>query len=244
MPQTTECAVDRYLGNDPDPVAQTSYSCEVVVLAPQVTLAPDDRRRLPTVATGAILLVTAIGLGVLGWILPTPGGSLAIPTLIVFGIGCAIGVVLWIGSVTWTPLACIAVITVTASVWTFAFSLPTAMILDSGATSQAEAALAQLASSPRGRYGIPLRPCVTEEVGSVGPVSAPYSRCAVSTPEGHVVLFTAVGHNGGVGFTDRFAATFLDECTRHLAGKWWMFTVETKGTAGGCPIGYQFHGGP
>jgi hypothetical protein len=78
----------------------------------------------------------------------------------------------------------------------------------------------------------------------VGPINAPYSRCAVSTPEGHFVLFTAVGHNGGIGFTDRFAATFQDECTRHLTGKWWMFTSETKGTPGGCPIGYQFHVGP
>jgi hypothetical protein len=169
---------------------------------------------------------------------------LVIPTLIVFGIGCGFGVAFWFISGSWLSLVCVAAITVAASVWTFAFSLPAAMVLDSGSTSQAQSALVQLASSPKGRYGVPLRPCVTVVTGSVGPVTAPYQQCAVSTPVAHFVLFTAVGHDGGIGFTDRAAATFLDECTRHLAGKWWMFTAETKGTAGGCPIGYQFHGGP
>jgi hypothetical protein len=191
-----------------------------------------------------MLSVTAIVLGVLGWILPTAGGSLAIPTLIVFGIGCAIGVGFWFISGTWASLVCIAAITVLASVGTFAFSLPVAMVFDSGATSQAQAALVQLASSPKGRFGVPLYPCVTVVTGSVGPVNAPYQRCAVSTPVAHFVLFTAVGHDGGIGFTDSAAATFLNECTRHLTGKWWMFTAQTKGTPGDCPIGYQFHNGP
>lgn len=191
-----------------------------------------------------MLSLTAILLGALGWILPTAGDSLAVPTLIVFAIGCAIGVTFWFVSGTWASVVCVAAITAAASVWTFAFSLPTAMVLDSSATSQAQAALVQLASSPRGRYGMPLHPCITEGVGSVGPINAPYSRCAVSTPEGHFVTFAAVGHDGGIGYTDRFRATFLDECTRHLTGRWWMFTAETKGTAGDCPIGYQFHDGP
>lgn len=216
----------------------------MVLLAPQVTLDRDEPQQLPVVVTGAVLFVTAILLSVLGWVLPTAGGSLVIPTLIVFAIGCAIGIAFWFISGTWASLLCLAAITAAASVWTFAYSLPTAMVLDSNATSQAQAALVQLASSPRGRYGIPLHPCVTEEVGSVGPINAPYGRCAVSTPEGHFVTFTAAGHDGGIGYTDRFAATFPDECTRHLTGKWWMFTAETKGTAGGCPIGYQFQDGP
>jgi hypothetical protein len=50
-------------------------------------------------------------------------------------------------------LVCIVALTVAASVWTFAISLPTAMVLDSSANSQAQAALVQLVSSPKGRYG-------------------------------------------------------------------------------------------
>jgi hypothetical protein len=126
--------------------------------------------------------MTAVALGFLGWILPTAGGSLVVPALIVFGVGCAVGVVLWMLSGPWTSLVCVTAITVAAAVWTFTFSLPAAMVMDSSATAQAQAALAQIASSPRDGYGIPLHPCVAEDVGSVGPIRAPYSRCAVSTP--------------------------------------------------------------
>jgi hypothetical protein len=216
----------------------------MVVLARQVTLARDEPRPLPVVVTGGMLFMTALLLGVLGWILPTAGGSLAIPTLIVLAIGCAIGLTFWFVSGSWPPLVCLAAITAVASVWTFAFSLPTAVALDSSATSQAQAALVQLASSPRSRYGIPLHPCITEGVGSVGPINSPYTRCAVSMPGGHSVTFTEVGHDGGISYTDIGAADFPDECTRHLAGEWWMFVAEAKDTPGGCPIGYHFQGGP
>jgi hypothetical protein len=216
----------------------------MVVLAPQVTPARDEPRPLPVVVTGPVLLLSALLLGVLGWILPTAGGSLVIPTLIVFAIGCAIGGTFWFVSGAWAPLVGLAAITAVASVWTFAFSLPTAMALDSSATSQAQAALAQLGSSPRGQSGVPLHPCETEGVGSIGPIKAPYTRCAVSTPGGHSVRFTEVGHEGGISYTDVGAADFPDECTRHLTGEWWMFVVESKDAPGGCPIGYHFQGGP
>lgn len=215
----------------------------MVVLADEVKPTDVSRLRLSVALTVAIVALVAIFLGYMGWVLPSPGGSLAVPTLIVSGIGCAVGVACWI--ITGRRAAAVAVLAITAaaSVWTFAFSLPASVAWDSNATSQAQTALQELASSPRNQYGVPLRPCSTTITGSVGPIGAPYRECAVSTPEGHFVIFTPAGQTGrGLGYTDTGAATFPDECSRHLTGEWWMFTRDSSGT-GGCPVGYQFHGG-
>jgi hypothetical protein len=228
----------------PDGAVRLPYACLMVVLANGERPGRDGRRRVPRLATVAIFVVLAVLLGYLGWVLPSAGGSLAFPTLIVFGIGCAVGFVYLIITGSRATAVAFAAITVAASVWTFAYSLPASVAWDSTATSQAQAALLRLTSSPRSQYGIPLHPCSTKYAGSVGPINAPYRECAVSTPEGHFVIFTFAGQNGrGLAYTDRGAATFLDECSRHLTGKWWMFTKSTSGT-GDCPIGYQFHGGP
>jgi len=193
--------------------------------------------------TAATLVVTSLVLAWLGRDLLSPGGSLIIPTLIVFGIGCAIGITYWIVTGSRAAAVAFGAITVAASVWTFAVALPVTVVLDSGADAQADAAFARLAASPRSQYGIPVHPCSEKLAGSVGPLDAPYRVCAISTPEGHFVLFTARGQpTRGLSFTDRGASTFPDECSRHLVGEWWMFI----GIAGGtddCPIGYEFHGG-
>jgi hypothetical protein len=214
----------------------------VVALIDKVKVA-DGRLHLPLALTAAIVMLVAIVLGYLGWVLPSPGGSLVVPTLIVFGIGCAAGIACWIIAGSWVTAVAVVGVTVLASVWTFSFSLPASVAWDSNATSQAQTALQQLASSPRNQYGVPLRPCSTRTTGSVGPIGAPYRQCSVSTPEGHFVIFTAGGLTGrGLGYTDVGAATFPDQCSRHLTGEWWMFTRDSSGTSG-CPIGYQFHGG-
>ena len=216
----------------------------MVALADEVKVAHGGRLRVPRWFTAGILFVTAIVLGSLGRVLLNPGGSLAIPTLIVLGVGGAIGITYWIVTGSGTTAVALAAITLAASVWTFAIALPVSVALDSSANSQAHAAFVQLASAPRSRYGIPVHPCSTKLEGSVGPLDAPYRVCAVSSPEGHFVLFTVIGQSArGLGITDRGAATFLDECSRHLIGEWWMFTGRTRGT-GGCPFGYQFRGGP
>ena len=223
----------------PDLTARVSYDRQVVVLVDNVKLAPDGRLRVPRMVTAAILVMAAFGLGYLGWVLPSPGGSLALPTLIVFGIGFVVGIVCWIVTGSRATAVIVAAVTLAASLWTFDFSLPASVSWDPSATSQAQSALARLAASPRGQYGVPLHPCTTKLAGSVGPINAPYRECAVSTPEGQSVLFTVAGKTvRGLGYTDRAATSFPDECTRHLAGEWWMFTS----TTGGCPIGYQFQG--
>ena len=68
----------------------------MVVLADEVKLADDAGLRLSRTPTKAILVLVAIFLGYLGWVLPSPGGSLVVPTLIVFGIGIAVGIADWV----------------------------------------------------------------------------------------------------------------------------------------------------
>ena len=216
----------------------------MVAVANQVNvLAPDVRVRLSGLLNGAILSSIAILLGYLGWALPSPGGSLVVPTLIVFGIGCAAAVIYWIATGSKMVTIVAAAITVVASVWTFAFSLPTSVAWGSNATAQAQVALRQLALTPRDAAGVTQPQCSTKRTGSVGPLDAPYRQCAFSTPQGTMVTFTVTGGPPrGLGYTNQGAATFPDECSRHLIADWWMFTGETSGT-GDCPFGYRFHGG-
>ena len=190
---------------------------------------------------GTFLFAVAALLGYLGWVLPEVGGSLAIPTLIVFGIGCAIAFGWWIGFRDWPVVASVVAITIGASTWAFAFSIPASVTWGSRATVQAQSALSRIGSSPDHAY---TAKCLAFETGGVGPIGAPYRQCTGANPLGaDYVIFTAAHQTTrGLAYTDGGAAMFGNECSRHLVGKWWMFTSETDGT-GDCPIGYKFHGG-
>lgn len=179
------------------------------------------------------------------------GGSLIVPTGIVFGIGAAFallgGSLAWVhpqrfGDL-WLFSFAVAAFTILASVWTFSFSLPASLEWDSGATNQARSALAQLGQ--RAKHGIaPVQPCVVVTDGRVGFLHAPYRECAAYTPEGHFVIYMSLeAHYQGLAYTDRGAATFYEDCSRQLVGDWWMFAPSEGGT-GGCPFGYRYHGGP
>jgi len=130
-----------------------------------------------------------------------------------------------------------------ASAWTFQFSLPASLAWDSGATTQAQQALAQLKSEPKGLDGVPQKPCRDITLGEVGPLKAPYRECAALTGRGgYFVTFVLVASNiRGIEYTDLGSGSFADECARHLVGQWWMFSSD-EGT-GACPFGYEFHGG-
>jgi len=196
------------------------------------------------VGVGALLVLMALVLGYLGWVLLSPGGSLVAPTLIVFGVGGAMTVALAFFTRS-LPVAVMAVgVAIAASIWTFSFAIPASLSWGSGATAQAEAALSRLRSSAETVKGVfPPHTCAIVESGSVGPIDAPYRECSTFAPEGHFVIFTSVAQAmHGLGYTDRGASTFPDECSRQLVGKWWMFTPDTD-ELGSCPIGYQFHGG-
>jgi hypothetical protein len=200
------------------------------------------------------LFIVAVVLGYLGWILPTPGGSVFLPTLLVFAIALVIAAVSWLVAALRArpglqPFAIgTAVVGVIAAGWTFQFSLPASMAWNSGATVQAKTVLAHLDALAQGHRGVaPLQPCVTHITGSVGPLDAPYRTCGIWTPEGHFVTFTVgtPANARGLGYTNAGSATFPDECERHLVGDWWMFTNSNDpGDPGMCPIGYHFQGGP
>ena len=218
----------------------------MVAVAEDVRLAEVRSHRSGWPVTAVTVAIVGAVLGYLGWVLPRPGDSLVVPTLVVLGIGCALavpGIVYWLVSGRGAIAIAILATTVVAAIWTFEFSLPAAVALDTSATAQAQAALVQLNSSPRSKYGVPLHPCSMKVVGSVGPLGAPYRQCAVSTPEGHFVLYTSGTQTSrGLGYTDIGASTFPDACSRHLIGRWWMFTGPKNGE-GACPIGYSFQGG-
>jgi hypothetical protein len=113
-----------------------------------------------------------------------------------------------------------------------------------GASPDARAVLERVAASPKNANGVPANPCAVVDQGGVGPMQAPFSECAGSTPYGDFVRFTTLSRPfRGLGYTDLGAATFPDECSRHLTGKWWMFVVDSNGM-GNCPTGYRFAGAP
>jgi hypothetical protein len=222
----------------------------------QLALPPAESREIPenrTVRSLAIpaLFVVTLLLGYLGWILPSVGGSVIVPTGIVFGIGlCAvvIGCILAAYRPQWKLFAIGAIVgTILASVWTFQFSL--AMQVEfSRATTQANAALSALEHSPSDHHGtVPLSRCTLHSTGSVGPMPAPYLECPIFTPEGHIVTFKRLGNQPGalvyvqdLGFS---VNAFPDQCVRPLIGGWSMTTDPQTDTGSTCPIGYQDSGG-
>ena len=205
-------------------------------------------------AAAVIAVLIGIGLGALGTTLVTPGQSLAVPTAIVAAVGGGILLVAWAVAsfragrqAGWILAVGTAIVTLLACIWTFEIALP-ASVEWSNATAQAQTVFSGLQHSPDNVHGTVTRqPCVSHETGSVGPLSAPYKECALWTPVGHDVTFTAIGSNssGGLAYTDRPSAFFADQCERHLIGNWWMFapSTDSNGDPGSCYIGYQFHGG-
>ncbi len=204
------------------------------------------RRRAAAVAAAVVI---GVALGYVGWVVPEPGGSVVVPAAVVLGIGVAVTVIGATVAYVVRPrggltfVAVMAVLTGLAIVWTWALALPAQMAWGGGATAQAQAALQRVEDGPKVR-GIPRWPCVDVTTGRVGPLAAPYRECAVATSEGHFVTFTVAGSDParGIGYTDIGAATFEDECYRHLTGRWWTFVADASGI-GNCPIGYRFHGG-
>lgn len=219
---------------------------------------PDVVPPLPH-AVPAILGAVGVGLvlGYLGWILLSPGGSIAIPTLVVFGAGAVVAFVASMVALSSNPLRLFAKylafavgsMTILATVWTWQFALP-ASVAWSSATTQAQQALTTAADGPKDAHGMPLHPCTTVTTGSVGPLAAPYQECATTPfPRRSAVMFSAVDTDGrpsqrGIAYVlGGSAGWFADECSRHLEGPWWEFTA-SQNALGDCPMGYTYHGGP
>ena len=187
-------------------------------------------------------------LGYLGWTLPTVGGSLVTPTLAVLLVGAGIAGTTWVAAcfrphrrALWVFSVVVGVLTLVAAAWTLEFALPASLAWQSSATHQAETLLTRIRDEPGYAHGVaPLQPCTEVKTGSIGPLPAPYSECAVWTSEGHFVSFDAP--RGGLTYTNVGAITFEDQCYRHLVGRWWMDAPESSGV-GACPFGYRFRGG-
>jgi hypothetical protein len=202
---------------------------------------PVVRRRV----VGGLLVLSSLTLGLLGWQLPSPGGSVVVPTLIVFAIGSTSALIWWIVLGNWRMVTAAMAITVVASIWTFQFAVPASVTWLSGATQSASAAIARLSVSRAGDSTVGPEQCSLVQTGSIGPLRAPYRQCTASTPAGSFVTYDAVvgGSHQGIGYTDAGAQTFPDACVRHLTGRWWAFAFTADGT-GACRIGYTFQGAP
>ncbi len=209
----------------------------------------------------AVAVVAALGGGValaaLGRTLLVPGGSLMRPTAMVLGVG-AVGVLVpWVAACVafrtrwlWTFAVAAAACTLLAAAWTFFFALPVSVMLDPGATDQAQAALAH-ARGQQDVHGVAPERCAMHATGNVGPLGAPYRTCTFSTPEAHFVEFEAwgPGRSGGLEYvrdTGPGVQVFADVCARHLVGSWWTVgePTDANGIPGTCPIGYRYFGGP
>ena len=206
---------------------------------------PRWRRRL-----AALLAALAVGavLWFIGWNIPSVGGSVLAPALLVLVIGVVVAALSWVVACwrprytgLWVFAPSVLVVALLSCFWTLDLALPARLAWSTNATGVAEQALAHVRHQSADRHGVaPASGCTEVVTGSVGPLRAPYSECPVWTNEGHFVTFGA--GSGGLAFTDIGAATFEDECYRHLEGQWWMYTRETS-TEGTCPFGYRFGGG-
>jgi len=206
----------------------------------EAVVGDQGRRQVGRVVIAGLSAV-AIGLvaGYVGWMLVTPGASLVLTCIIVAAISL-VGLLIgwrWLrspGDRTTRRLSvtATAIFGIAAVWWTYAFAMPAAMAWDTAATPQAQRAL----------IGIPVdkTQCIAVMNGSVGPLRAPYNRCATSASlAGSVVYYYAMSGPRtdadpyrGLVFTEGPASGLLDECVGHLTGDWYAFTADPSGLTG------------
>ena len=194
----------------------------------------DELAFASAVALAVIMGVVELAVG---WRLPVPGGSLVVPTIVVgviavafTGMGWIILSVFHVRSAQLTFVVLSIVVGIAATWFTYAFSWPVQMSRDSGATPNAEAAL----------VGVPPNTsrCTIITTGAVGPLRAPYRRCATNSPHpGSVVFYYAqtdpgTGIASGIVFNEGPVNDLSDQCVRHLVGEWYAFTSDPAGLTG------------
>jgi hypothetical protein len=188
-----------------------------------------------------ITLVVGLALGYLAYVDESPGDTPAAAGALV-----ALLVALVIAGGWWllqrrnrglvrTFVVSMVVVGVLVVWWAWAFAMPLAMAWDSGATADALGALRGI--SPDQSV------CVTVTSGSIGPLTAPYERCALDGPPGAEVTYFAGGSDNGLArgliFFDGPLRGGADQFVRHLVGGWYAFTQDSSGA-----LGYTFTGGP
>jgi hypothetical protein len=202
----------------------------------------EDRGGRP-IGRAVIAGLSAVAIGVVagyvGWTLVTPGASLVLTCITVAAIPL-VGLLVgwrWLRSpgdrATRRLFVTAATILGIAAVWwTYAFAMPAALAWDTSATSQAQHAV----------IGVPVDTtrCTAVLTGSIGPLRAPFNRCATSAPRsGSVVYYYAMSGPRtdadpyrGLVFTGGSASGLFDECVRHLTGDWYAFTADPNGLTG------------
>ena len=188
-------------------------------------------------------LLVGLGDSYLGYVIESPGTSLAGHCLLVAVVAAIVAAAGWwvsrkryrlFASVFVGAMAMIGILVVW---WTWAFAMPAAMTWDTQATPRAVASLTGIWTDKS--------VCSNVESGSVGPLSAPYRQCSINGPPGSTVYYYAMSgstladpYRGSV-FSYAPTNTFNDECARHLVGHWYAFTGDPSGG-----LGYACIGGP
>jgi hypothetical protein len=203
----------------------------------------DERARsswMIPVAIG-LAIFTGVADGTLAFAIESPGASLVGSCLLIAFVAVIVG-----GSGWWLSrtrdrglghafLLTMGAMGVLATGWAWAFAMPAAMAWDARATPNALAAL----------KGIPPEKSVCQQIetGSIGPLSAPFERCAVLGSPGPTVTYYAGnsaqhGPARGLIFFEGSPFVGSDEFIRHLVGDWYAFTEDPSGRTG-----YSFTGG-
>lgn len=193
----------------------------------------------PVLATVLLAILVGAVLGYVAYLVESPGLSPAGACALCAFAVVVIAVVGWLffkrGDRTLGRffVLSIAVVGVLVVWWAWAFAMPAAMAWDSTATPNAIAALRNLPSE----HSV----CKDVASGSVGPLAAPYERCAViGQTGGQVEYFAGSSRNSpvrGLLFFDGSQLAGSGQFVRHLVGDWYAFTQDPSGA-----LGYSFTG--
>lgn len=215
----------------------------VTIGAPPIQRDSASGRRIGAFAIFALPVVAiliGIAIGYLAYVIESPGTSLAGPCLLVL---LLVGVATIAGwwwsrkrnrSVAWLFAAAMCVVGVLVVWWAWAYAMPASMAWDSSANANALTAL----------RGIEPEHSVCEEVssGSIGPLGAPYERCAIVGVPGATVTYysgsAASSPARGLIFFEGSRIAGTDQFVRHLVGDWYAFSQDPTGI-----LGYSFTGG-
>ena len=212
-----------------------------VVRTDEISLATKSRGtedKRVAILTVSIPIAISIAAGLLGWLLVAPGRSLLVPTVevaLLVVLATVLGTVVLSFSdnrrLRRLFIVRFAVLGSMAIAWTYFGVLPASVVWNSSGPVLAAKALQRSTSG-----------CQLMTTGSVGLITAPYKEC-VNTFNGAVAIrFARVDMNMGYVYltATKSSGWFPDECSRHLVGNWWAYSVPAPSAA--CPVGYTLSG--
>ena len=179
-----------------------------------------------------IALLVGLADGYLPYVIESPGTSLVGHCLLVAAVAVVVAAAGWWAfrkrnrSVAWIFVGAMVSIGILDVWWAWAFAMPAAMAWDSHATADAQSAL----------RGLPPNKsvCVKFDHGSIGPLDAPYTRCAISGPPTPTVEYSATGSDPsrGLFFVEGPSGYVAGYSTRHLVFGWYAYTLNPSSITG------------